>query len=393
MPTAAELRDEFLLDPDVAFLNHGSFGACPRPVFERYQARQLELEREPVDFIARRLPTLLAEARAVLGEYLGAAADDLTFVQNATTGVNLAARSLPLRPGDEILATELEYGACDLAWEWLCARTGAHFVRAGVPLPVARDEDVVTALFARRTERTRAVFVSHVTSDTALRLPVEAIVARARVEGLVSIVDGAHGPGQLPLDLDALGADFYAGNCHKWLCAPKGAGFLHVRPEHQTGVDGAIVGWGYREPATFVSRTERQGTRDAAAYLAVPDAIAFQRDRGWDEVQARCRALALETREELCALLGTDPIAAPELLVQMASVRLPQGCDGAGLERRLWVEHRIEVPAMRPEKDLLRLSVAAYTRREDVERLLAVLPGALRASRGPRAPRSVESPA
>ena len=214
MPTAAELREEFLIDPEVTFLNHGSFGACPRPVFERYQSWQLELEREPVDFIGRRLPELLAATRAALAAYVGAAADDLTFVQNATTGVNMAARSLELRPGDEILATELEYGACDLAWEWLCARTGARFVRASMPLPVAGDEDVVAALFARRTERTRAVFVSHITSATALRLPVAAIVARARAEGLVSIVDGAHAPAQVPLDLDALGADFYAGNCH-----------------------------------------------------------------------------------------------------------------------------------------------------------------------------------
>ena len=384
MPTAAELREEFLIDPEVTFLNHGSFGACPRPVFERYQAWQLELEREPVDFIGRRLPELLAATRAALAAYVGAADDDLTFVQNATTGVNMAARSLELRPGDEILATELEYGACDLAWEWLCARTGARFVRASMPLPVAGDEDVVAALFARRTERTRAVFVSHITSATALRLPVAAIVARARAEGLVSIVDGAHAPAQVPLDLDALGADFYAGNCHKWLCAPKGAGFLHVRPEHQGRVDGAIVSWGYREPATFISRTERQGTHDAAAYLAVPDAIAFQRDRDWDEVRERCRALALEARDALCALFGTEPIAPPELLAQMASVRLPPDCDGAELERRLWAE-RIEIPAMRPQKDLLRISVAAYTSREDVERLLDALPDALRTSRTPRA--------
>ena len=205
------MRDEFLLDPDVVFLNHGSFGACPRPVFERYQAWQRELEREPVDFIARRLPELLAEARAALAAYVGAAPGDLTFVQNATTGVNIAARSLDLRPGDEILATGLEYGACDLAWKWLCERTGARYVRAGVPLPAS---DVLDRLFALQSERTRVVFVSHVTSETALRLPVEEIVARARAEGFVTIVDGAHAPGHEPLDLEALGADFYAGNCH-----------------------------------------------------------------------------------------------------------------------------------------------------------------------------------
>jgi isopenicillin-N epimerase len=361
------VRDEFLLDPDVVFLNHGSFGACPRPVFERYQAWQLELEREPVEFIARRLPGLLAEARAALAAYVGASPDDLTFVPNATTGVNIAARSLDLRPGDEILATGLEYGACDLTWEWLCARTGARYVRADMPLPL---DDVVKRLFAARTERTRVVFVSHITSATAVRLPVEEIVARARAEGLVTIVDGAHAPGQVALDLDALGADFYAGNCHKWLCAPKGSGFLHVRGERQERVDGAIVSWGYEEPAGFVSRTEEQGTRDPAAYLAVPAAIEFQRDRAWDEVQARCRALTLDARARLCAHLGTEPIAPDDMLVQMATVRLP--APDPGLKRRLFDEHRIEIPVLRGD-DMIRVSVAAYTTPDDIDKLLAVL--------------------
>jgi isopenicillin-N epimerase len=373
------VRDEFLLDPDVVFLNHGSFGACPRPVFERYQAWQRELEREPVDFIVGRLPELLATARAALADYVGASPDDLTFVQNAGTGVNIAARSLDLEPGDEILTTSLEYGACNFAWEWLCERTGARYVRADLPLPLG---DVVDRLFAGRTERTRAVFVSHVTSETGVRLPVEEILARARAEGLVTIVDGAHAPGQLPLDLDGLGADFYAGNCHKWLCAPKGSGFLHVRPEHQERIDGAIVSWGYEDPAGFISRTEEQGTRDPAAYLAVPDAIAFQRDRGWDEVQARCRALTLEARDRLCGLLGTEPIAPDEMLLQMASVRLPR--PDPNLSRRLFEEHRIEIPVMRDR--LIRISVAAYTTWEDVERLLDALPRTLATSRSPARP-------
>src|SRR5690242_929450 len=216
------MRELFLLDPEVVYLNHGSFGACPRVVFERYQEWQRELEREPVQFIKSRLPALLAEARAELGAFVGAPADDLTFVPNATTGVNMAARALDLRPGDEVLATNLEYGACDLTWEHVCGRAGARYVRA----PVAR-------LFDHLSERTRAVFVSHVTSETALLLPVQEIVARARAEGLTTVVDGAHAVAQVDLDLPALGADFYAGTCHKWLCAPKGSGFLYVRPEWQ----------------------------------------------------------------------------------------------------------------------------------------------------------------
>ncbi len=357
------MRELFLLDPSVTYLNHGSFGACPRPVFERYQARQRELEVEPVDFIVNKLPGLLEQARTELGAYVGAPPDDLTFVPNATTGVNMAAQSLDLHPGDEILATDLEYGACDLTWQHVCARAGARYVRAEIDL-----DDVVGSLYAHRTERTRAVFVSHITSETALLLPVHAILARA--EGLVTIVDGAHAPGQIALDLDALGADFYAGNCHKWLYAPKGSGFLHVRPEHQERVDAPIVSWGYAEPATFRSRTERQGTRDSAAYLAVPDAIAFTREH---DVRERCVALAREARAELCTMLGTEPIAPDDMVLQMASVRLPEADEE--LSQRLFDDHRIEIPV---NGDLLRISIACYTTREDVERLLDALPRALR---------------
>jgi isopenicillin-N epimerase len=366
------VRHAFLLDSSVTYLNHGSFGATPRVVFERYQAWQHELEREPVDFIVNRLPDLLGRARAELGAYVGASPDDLTFVPNATTGVNMAARALELRPGDEILTTDLEYGACDLTWQNVCERTGAAYVRA----PVAVD-DVVESLFAGQTERTRAVFVSHITSETALLLPVEEIVARARAAGLVTIVDGAHAPGHVPLALDALGADFYTGNCHKWMCAPKGSAFLHVRPEHQERVGGAIVSWGYDEPATFTSRTELQGTRDSAAYLAVPDAIDFVRAH---DTPDRCVALCRAARAELCELLGTEPLGPEEMVLRMATVRLPH--EDGELSKRLFAEHRIEIPVTR---DLLRISVAAYTTREDVERLLDALPRALR-RRSPTAP-------
>jgi isopenicillin-N epimerase len=362
------MREHFLLDPDVVYLNHGAFGACPRPVFERYQAWQRELELEPTQFIAHKLPELLEQARGALGAFVGADANDLTFVQNAGTGVNMAARALDLQPGDEVLATDLEYGACDLTWQRLCERTGAHYIRAEIG-----------GLFEHRSERTRAVFLSHITSETALLLPVEEIVAKARAEGLVTIVDGAHAVAQVDLDLSTLGADFYAGNCHKWLCAPKGAGFLYVHPDWQERVDSPIISWGYGEPATFISRTEHQGTRDPAAYLAVPDAIAFQREH---DVREQCRALAREARRELCALLGTEPLAPDVQILQMASVRLAE--PHVDLSQRLFDEHRIEIPTMGPRRDdLLRISIAPYTEREDVERLLEVLPDAVRSARSP----------
>jgi isopenicillin-N epimerase len=363
------VRDLFLLDPDIVYLNHGAYGACPRPVFERYQAWQLELEREPSDFMNRRLVDELAAARAALAAFVGAGADDVTFVPNATTAVNIAARALGLREDDEVLTTDLEYGACDFTWERVCAGAGARYVRVPV------DE-----LLDHRNERTRAVFISHITSETALRLPAERIVAEARAAGLTTIVDGAHAVAQLDLDLAALGADFYAGNCHKWLYAPKGAGFLYVAPHLQDTVDGTIVSWGYMGPeTTFISRTERQGTRDNAAYLAVPDAIEFVQQH--DE-RERCVALARAARRALCDLLGTEPLAPEDQILQMASVLLP--VPEPELSRRLFEEHRIEIPTMGPRRDdLLRISIALYNTEEDVERLLDALARVLSLSRSP----------
>src|SRR5262249_13744891 len=220
--TGAALRELFLLDPEPVLLNHGSCGACPRPVFDEYQRWQRELERQPVEFLARRYPELIEEAKARLATYLGARPDDLVFVPNATAGMNVVARSFELGPGDEVLVTNHEYGAVDYLWAHVCARSGATLVRRAVePGP-----SLVEELWTAATPRTRVISVSHVSSATALRFPVEEVCRRARDGGILTAVDGAHAPGQIELDLASLGADVYAGNCHKWMCAPKGAGFL-----------------------------------------------------------------------------------------------------------------------------------------------------------------------
>jgi isopenicillin-N epimerase len=368
----ADLRAEFLLDPDVTFLNHGSFGACPRAVFERYREWQVELERQPVLFLARRLEELLADACAALGAYVGADPDDLVFVPNATAGVNVAAWSIGLEPDDEVLSTDLEYGALDLTWAQVCGQLGARYVRTPIRLPVASSEEITEAVWAGVGPRTRVLFLSHHTSGTAMTLPVAELCRRARERGIVTVIDGAHVPGHLPLDLRALDADFYSGNCHKWMCAPKGAGFLYVRRELQCDVHPRVISWGYEgDDPSFLSRHEKQGTRDPSAYLTVPDAIEWQREHDWDTVRTRCHELARRARSEL----GLEPVApdSPDFYGQMVSLLLPEDAPD-DLQERLYDEHRIEIPTFeRNPVRLIRASFQGYNDARDLERLRTAL--------------------
>jgi len=280
------LREQFLLNPGIAFLNHGSFGACPRPVFEEYRRWQLELERQPVEFLGRRFNALMRAAREPLAAHLHTAADNVVYVPNSTTAVNIVARSLRLGPGDEILTTDHEYGAMDRTWRFLCAKPGAAYRARPIPVPLTGADDFVEALWAGVTPRTRVVFLSHITSPTALTFPVQEVCRRARAAGILTLIDGAHAVGQIPLALDELGADFYTSSCHKCLCAPKGSAFLYVRPERQPLVEPLVVSWGWQSdtpgPSRFVDEQEWMGTRDVAAYLATPAAIEFMAAHHWD---------------------------------------------------------------------------------------------------------------
>jgi isopenicillin-N epimerase len=362
------LRDEFLLDPSVTFLNHGSFGACARSVFERYQAWQLELERQPVLFLGRRIAGLLAEARTTLGAYVGADPEDIVFVPNATTGVNCAAWAVGLQREDEVLTTDLEYGALDLTWEHVCRDFGARYVRTPIRLPVTSSEELVEAVWAGVGPRTRVLFISHHTSSTALTLPVAELCARARDADVRTVVDGAHVPGHLPLDLRTLDVDYYAANCHKWLGAPKGAGFLYVRPELQRDVHPLVFSWGYEgDDPSFLSRHEKQGTRDPSAYLTVPAAIEWQREHDWDAVRKRCHELARRAHNEL----GLEPVApdSSEFFRQMVTLRLPSDVR-PDLQERLYDDHRIEIPVTeRGEERFIRASFQGYNDDEDLGRL------------------------
>jgi isopenicillin-N epimerase len=373
------VRDLFLLRPGVIFLNHGSFGACPRPVFEAYQSWQLELERQPVEFLGRRLADLMRQARESLAAFVGAEANELVYVPNATTGLNTIARSLPLREGDEVLATDHEYGALDRTWRFICQKRGARYIRQPVPLPVESAERIVEAIWAGVTPRTRVLFVSHITSPTAIIFPVNELVRRAREAGLITVVDGAHAPGQIPLDLHALAADFYSGNCHKWMCAPKGSAFLYVRREMQHLIEPLVVSWGWESdkpgPSRFVDEQEWQGTRDIAAYLSVPAAIQFMAEHDWPRVQRECHELVRYARERAAELTGLPPITpdSPDWFAQMAALPIPP-CDLEVLKRRLCDDFHIEIPTVEWNgQHFLRASIQGYNTQADVDALVEAL--------------------
>lgn len=375
----ADLAGLFQIREGLTFLNHGSYGACPRPVFETFQEWQRELERQPVEFLGRRVKGLLAEARGALGEFLGTDAANVVFVPNVTAGMNAVARSLRLEPGDEILATDHEYGAVDRTWRYYCARTGARYINQPIALPLTDAATFVEQFWTGVTPRTRVIALSHITSSTALIFPLDEVCRRARKAGILTIIDGAHAPGQIDLDLDALGADFYLGNCHKWLCAPKGAGFLFARPERQELLDPLIISWGWEAErpgaSRFLDHYEWAGTDDPSAYLSVPAAIAFQRQHDWPRVRAACRALVGEARDRLGALTGLPQIApdSTDWWVQMAAIPLP-GDDPLRLKERLWDECQIEIPvSSRDGQIYTRISIQAYNRRADVDKLVAAL--------------------
>jgi isopenicillin-N epimerase len=381
------------LDPAVSYLNHGSFGACPRAVLARQDELRAELEREPVDFLWRTLPARLAEARGALGAFLGADPDDLAFVPNATAGVNAVLRSLDLGPADELLTTSHVYPACRKAMEFVAARSGARVVVAEVPFPLAGEEDVVGPLLASVTPRTRLALLDHVTSPTALVFPVARLVAELKARGVESLVDGAHAPGMVPLDLDRLGAAFYAGNAHKWLCAPKGSAFLHARRDRQGSLHPTAISHGFSPeagPARFRAEFDWTGTCDPTPWLAIPAALAFVGSLlpgGWPEVMARNRALALEARGILLEALDVTCPAPAGMIGSLASVPLPAPrrgapADGIGPEALSeWFRARgVETwlyPWRSPGESLVRVSAQLYNRRDEYVRLASLLGEAL----------------
>jgi isopenicillin-N epimerase len=384
-----DLAELWPLERGLVFLNHGSFGACPTEVLRHQATLRAEMETEPVRFLSRELDDRLDAARAGLAAFVGADPDDLAFVTNATSGVNAVLRSRVFAAGDELLTTDHAYNACRNTLNFVAERAGARVIVATVPFPVASPDEVVDAVLAKVTRRTRLALLDHVTSPTALILPVERLIAELVARGVDVLIDGAHAPGMLPLNLATLGATYYSGNCHKWLCAPKGSAFLWTRRDRQPDVRPLTISHGANAVRPGRSRFRLEfdwtGTSDPTAWLTVPKAIEYLGTLvpgGWPALMARNRALALDARRLLCVAAGTPPPCPDDMIGSIASARLPDGSAEVGwrrpdpLQQRLFEDWRIEVPVMSwpaAPRRLVRISAQLYNRPEHYERLAQAL--------------------
>ncbi|MEO6741063.1 MAG: aminotransferase class V-fold PLP-dependent enzyme [Chthoniobacteraceae bacterium] len=386
------LRSHWLLEDGLAFLNHGSFGACPRVVMDEQSRLRAEMERNPVRFLWREIEGRIDAARTELARFLGADAEERAFVTNATTAVNSVLRSLELQPGDELIATDHGYNACGNILTECARRTGAKVITARIPFPIAGPEQAVSAILAAVTPRTRLVLMDHVTSPTALVLPVASIIRELEPRGIAVFVDGAHAPGMLPLDLRALQPSYYTGNLHKWVCAPRGAGFLYARRDRQQGLHPATISHGYNTPragrSRFHDEFDWQGTLDLTAWLTVPTAIRFCESLlpgGWPALMQHNHHLALTARRMLCERLGIGLPCPETMLGSMATLPLPSPLQEKNpgesraviarfdpLQSALLEQHRIEVPLVRwgnPSQRWFRISAHAYNSSGEYERL------------------------
>jgi isopenicillin-N epimerase len=396
-PPPFDPREIWTLDPQVVFLNHGSFGACPRAVQQLQQDLRQRMEAQPVVFLSRDLAEGMKNVRAELGRFLGAGSEDLALVPNATAGVNTVLRSLRFSPGDELLATDHEYNACRNALNFVAQGSGATVVCAEIGLPIRSPGEVMDRVMSRVTPRTRLLLIDHVTSSTALVFPLAELVAELARRGVDVLVDGAHAPGMVPLNLGELGAAYYTGNCHKWLCAPKGAAFLYVRPDKQADIrplsisHGANAAFTPRRPR-FRAEFDWTGTCDPTPWLCIPECIRLLGSLlpgGWPALMDHNRAMAAAARRHLGAALGAEPLCPESMLGSMASFRLPRDAAGPAdsvlgflpIQEELWQLYRIEVTVMSwpaPPRQMLRLSAQLYNRPEDYIRLSAALREVLR---------------
>lgn len=369
------IKDQFLLDPKITYLNHGSFGACPKPILENYQFWQKELEREPVQFITKKSGEALLTSKKALAQYIGCDHEDFFFMQNPTMAINQVVKSMNFKPGNEILTTNLEYGAIDKTFEFYSKKNGFTYRKQNISLPLVSKEKFLEEFWAGYNENTKAISIGHCTSATALVFPVKEICERAKELGLITIVDGAHIPGHIPLDLHEIKADFYTGTLHKWLLGPKGSTFLYVNKTFQEEIEPLIISWGYEAAkptkSKFLEENEMQGTRDISAFLTAPAIMKFFEENEMQQRQAECRKVVLEQYPQFCELLQTEPLSpvTEEFLGQMCSIPIKTENPFA-LKETLYNDYKIEIPVMfARDQNYLRISYQVYNTHDDLEYL------------------------
>lgn len=373
------MKSEFLLNPTITFLNHGSFGACPKSVFEDYQNWQLELEKEPIRFITDTGVKALEISKKALANYINCDPQDLVYTTNPSYALNTVIRSLELKEGDEILTSDQEYGAMDRTWKYYCQKSGAEYIQQKIPLPLLSKEDFIASFWKGLTNKTKIVFLSQITSPTALIFPVQEICDRARELGLITIIDGAHVPGHIPLNIKKLNPDVYTGACHKWLLAPKGSSFLFVKKKLQEKIDPLIISWGYESDhpsgSIFQDYHQFQGTRDFSAFLTTPACLSFFEKHNWQEKTAKSHQELLHYYPIVAKTLNSATICAlsNDFLGQICSIPI-QTNNPLKLKEHLYFKENIEIPIIVFGNDIyLRISFQAYNGSQEIERLIEAL--------------------
>ena len=380
------LKTLFQLDPDITFLNHGSYGACPSPVFEDYQKWQVMIEQHPVKFMQDDIYQYLDESRSSLGSYINCDKNDLIYVPNPTHAVANIINNVNLDIGDEVLSTDLEYGSCDRMWFYEAEQKGFVYNRSKVSLPIIDKESFCNDFWKNATEKTKYIFISQITSSTGMILPIPEIVLEAKSRGIKTIIDGAHVPAHIDLDINDLDPDYYVGACHKWLCCPKGVSFLYVKKDQQENIQPQIMSWGWGEEyeefkdstqlkssSRFINIFQWQGTRDMSAFLTVPKAIEFQEKYDWDSVRNRCKKMIVDARNQISTVTNLPKICPDDWLGQMASFLFPAD-DVAELKKSLYNDYQIEIPAMSYNGySALRISIQGYNSEDEVDYLVETL--------------------
>ena len=367
----------FSIDPEVTFLNHGSFGACPKEVFDSLIKFQKKTEYEPVKHLAYDIYQYLKESRSALSEYVNCHVDDIAYFPNPSTALNTLIRSLDLKEGDQILTTNHEYGALDRTWRFISKKRGCEYIKLEVEIPFT-DKTLIIDSFRRSINKnTKVIFLSHITSATALILPVKEIIELAREHNILTIIDGAHVPAHIDLDIKKLDPDFYCGACHKWMCSPKGVAFLYVKREHQEMMEPLVVSWGYEaenpSDSQFLDYMQWQGTNDISAYLTIPDTIEFLRKHNWKEKAQHCRALNLWAKKEICNALDTYATGDDQFLGQMTTIAFKLE-DPLQEQIDFYTQYKIQLPFIKwNDKTFFRISLQVYNSKEDINYLIKSL--------------------